>query len=108
MRKKKKSIFNRKKITTTKRIVAFLFITCTLLIIFTCGITVWQMFLAQNLMMVPDFTPLITILGVVIGEVIGFAVYAVKSLKENTKGGIVYDTAMKEYDDNTDDPMNTR
>ena len=103
MRKKKK-----KEVTTTKKIVAFLFITCTGLIIFTCGITVWQMFLAQKIMMAPDFAPLITILGAIVSEVIGFAVYAVKSLKENSKGGIIYDTAMKEHDNNTDDPMNTR
>ena len=30
-----------------------------------------------------------------------FAIYAYKSAKENTKGGIVYDKAMKEFEDDS-------
>ena len=44
----------------------------------------------------PDLTPLVTLITTVVGEVIAFAVYAAKSVKENTAGGIVYETAMKE------------
>ena len=45
---------------------------------------------------VVDFSPLVTLIGSVVGEVIGFATYAYKATKENTKGGITYDCIMKE------------
>lgn len=44
--------------------------------------------------MSPDLTPLITLIGAVVSEVIGFAIYSIKAAKENTSGGIVYDLAM--------------
>lgn len=50
----------------------------------------------------PDFTPLVTLIGAVVSEVIGFAIYALKAMKENSKGGIVYDTAMR-IDDEEDE-----
>jgi len=37
-----------------------------------------------------DFTPIVTLIGAVVGEIIGFAIYAAKAAKENTVGGIVY------------------
>ena len=45
--------------------------------------------------MSPDLTPLITLIGAVVSEVIGFAIYSIKAAKENTSGGIVYDLAMQ-------------
>jgi hypothetical protein len=47
-------------------------------------------------MTAPDFSPLITLIGAVVSEVIGFAIYSIKAAKENTKGGIVYESAMRE------------
>lgn len=41
-----------------------------------------------------DFTPLTMLITSVVAEVAGFAVYSLKSMKENTKGGIVFETAM--------------
>ena len=58
--------------------------------------TIQSINLVQITMMAPDFSPLITLIGAVVGEVIGFAIYSIKAAKENTKGGIVYDTAMRE------------
>ena len=52
--------------------------------------------------MMPDFTPLVTLIGAVVSEVIGFAIYAIKSAKENTSGGIVYETAMMNLCGNRD------
>jgi hypothetical protein len=49
-------------------------------------------------MMAPDLTPLVTLIGAVVSEVIGFAIYSIKAAKENTKGGLVYDKAMKELE----------
>lgn len=34
----------------------------------------------------------------VVAEVIGFGVYALKSAKENTEGGIIYETTMRELE----------
>ena len=83
-----------KKVSTTKRLMFFLFVNCTLVELFTAWVT------AQNLMLVRDvganldFTPLVTLIGTVVGEVLSFAVYAAKSMKENTQGGIVYEQMM--------------
>lgn len=87
-----------KKISTTKILVAFLFINCTLLEIFTGWVTVENLILARDCGISIDFTPLVTLIGIVLGEVFGFAVYAAKSAKENTTGGIQYETAMREWD----------
>ncbi|MBP3801389.1 MAG: hypothetical protein J6I85_05160 [Clostridia bacterium] len=48
----------------------------------------------QITMMAPDFSPLITLIGAVVGEVIGFAIYSIKAAKENTKNGITYELAL--------------
>jgi hypothetical protein len=51
----------------------------------------------------PDFSPLVTLIGAVVGEVISFAVYAVKSTKENSVGGILYDSVMNNNNTETKD-----
>ena len=83
-----------KKVSTTKKIVLFLFINCTIIELFTGWVTIQSLMLAENYMMPVDFTPLVTLIGAVVSEVLGFAIYAVKSAKENSKGGIVYDTTI--------------
>lgn len=83
------------KISTSKLLILFLFLNCTLIELFTGYVTLKSIDIATMTMMNPDFTPLVTLIGAVIGEVIGFAVYALKSAKENTSGGIVYETAMR-------------
>lgn len=87
---------SKKKICTTKILIAFLFINCTIIEIFTCWVTIQNLILASDYGIALDFTPLVTLIGIVLGEVFGFGVYAAKSVKENTIGGIVYDCAMKE------------
>ena len=54
------------------------------------------MYLAADAMMTPDFSPLVTLVGAAVSEVIGYAIYAVKSMKENTEGGIIYMQAQNE------------
>ena len=58
------------------------------------GVTLQSIYIAQITGYNPDFTPLVTLIGAVVGEVIGFAVYAIKAKAENTSGGIEYETAM--------------
>ncbi len=83
------------KIQTTKILMAFLFINCTIVEIFTGYVTIKSFDIAVMTGNSPDLTPLVTLIGAVVSEVIGFAVYAVKSTKENTKGGIVFENAMR-------------
>lgn len=80
---------NRKKRSTTKVIVACLFINCVVVEIFA-------MRLIEKLGIAEGIPALI---AAVVTPVIGFLIYAYKSLKENTKGGIVYDSALKERKD---------
>ena len=72
------------KATTSKLLIAFLFINCSAIEIFTGIVTIKTFILAEQLGISPDFTPLITLIGAVVSEVIGFAIYAIKSAKENT------------------------
>jgi hypothetical protein len=85
---------HRPKISTSKLLIAFLFINCTIIEIFTGYVTLRSFDVATATFMMPDLTPLVTLIGAVISEVVGYAVYAIKSAKENTAGGIVYETAM--------------
>lgn len=94
----KKNFFKQKKISTSKLLILFLFLNCTAIEIFTGWVTIQSIALVSTTMMMPDFSPLVTLIGAVVSEVIGFAIYSIKAAKENTKGGIVYDTAMKEYE----------
>ena len=96
----------RNKIANSKILVWFLFINCTIIEIFTILVTIKEFrLLALGLMFNLDLQPLIALISTVVAEVIGFSVYSLKSVKENTEGGIVYETAMyqleneKECDD---------
>lgn len=82
------------KVSTSKLLIGFLFGNCTIIEIFTMWVTIRSFSLASEIAVSPDFTPLVTLIGAVISEVIGYAVYALKSAKENTMGGIVYEQAM--------------
>ena len=82
------------KFPTSKLLILFLFINCTLIELFTGWVTIKSIDLATLTMVSPDFTPLVTLIGAIVSEVIGFAIYAIKSAKENTEGGIIYETTM--------------
>ena len=83
-----------KKPSTSKLLIMFLFGSCTLIELFTGWVTVQSIILAREAFIAPDFTPLVTLIGAVVAEVFGFAVYSLKSTKENTAGGIVFEQAM--------------
>ena len=85
-----------KKMSTTKKFILFLFINCTLIELFTGWVTVQNLILAREMGVLLDFTPLVTLIGAIVGEVFSFAVYAAKSAKENTKGGIIYEKAINQ------------
>lgn len=94
LEEQKKEIKNRykeqrKKLTTTKFLMLFLFISCSAIEFFTIFLT----FKAISLGYV-DFSALQSLITAVVAEVVGFAVYSFKSLRQNTEGGIVYQTAI--------------
>ena len=83
------------KITTAKLLVYFLFINCTIIELFTGWIMIKSIAVALATGMALDMTPLVALIGTGVAEVIGYGIYALKSTKENTVGGIVYESAMK-------------
>ena len=52
-----------------------------------------------------DFSPLVTLIGAVVTEVMGFAVYAIKATKENTANGITYMMAQQSLNNNKSNPI---
>lgn len=86
------------KIQTTKLLMAFLFLNCSIVEIFTGIVTMKSFDLAEMTGASPDLSPLVSLIGAVVSEVIGFAIYSIKSTKENTKGGIVFENAMRSLD----------
>lgn len=88
------SVPSPKRFPTAKVLMALLFVNCTFVELFTMWATNQSFKLAYATQLAPDLTPLNTLVGTVVAEVLGFAVYCLKSVKENTKGGIVYDSAV--------------
>lgn len=97
-RKSLKERFKEKKdkIANSKLLIWFLFINCTIIEIFTIWVIIKELGLAADGILIPDLSPLMALITTVVAEVIGFGIYALKSTKENTEGGIVFETAMRE------------
>lgn len=79
----------KQEVTTTKFLTFFLFTSCSIIELFTMYVTVKGMNMGYG-----DFTPLVMLISAVVAQTISFAIYSLKSMKENTQGGIVYETAM--------------
>lgn len=98
---KEKADFKKEKnkISTSKLLIIFLFLNCTIIELFTGWATVRMLSVAMASGSMIDFTPLVALIGAVVGEVFSYAIYAMKSAKENSSGGIIYDLAMSQFDD---------
>ena len=81
------------KLSMSKKALIYLFISCSFIEIFTAWVTIKSISLAFAMGIMPDFTPLVTLIGTVVGEVIALGAYYAKSAKENTTGGITYESA---------------
>ena len=90
------------RISWSKLLLVFLFINFTILEFFIGWVTVKCLALAIALGSAPDFTPLVTLVGAVMGQTISYGIYAAKSKAENTVGGITYDMARWEYESNNE------
>lgn len=95
-----KRIKLKRKPSFSKILLVFLFINFIILEIFTGWVTVTSFPLAYAIGISPDFTPLITLLGAVIGQTITYGIYSAKAKAENTAGGIVFEAGMKEFNPN--------
>jgi len=84
----------KQKVTWSKALLLFLFINCTILELFTGWVTIQSFSLAYAIGIMPDFTPLITLLGSIIGQTISYGVYCSKAKAENTSNGLIYEAAM--------------
>ncbi len=93
-----------KKPSWSKLLLLFLFINFTILEIFVGWVTIHSFTLAFTYGTTPDFTPLITLIGAVIGETLSYGIYSAKSKAENTQGGIVYESARWEREYNIPQP----
>ena len=104
-RKSLKEKFKEKKdkIANSKLLIWFLFINCTIIELFTIWVIYRELGLAADGILAPDLSPLMALITTVVAEVIGFGIYALKSTKENTEGGIVFETAMREFEKTNED-----
>lgn len=81
-----------KNLTTSKKLVYFLFLNCTIIELFVLAITLVSVFQSTITGIPADFSPLNTLVGAFVVETVAYAVYALKSMKENVgpDGGVVY------------------
>lgn len=90
--KRTKSSESKKSKCTASKKIAYLLLTMTFItnmgVLFLCGLSVWKGFTGA----LPYLTTMIGLLEFSLGYVLGH--YYKKSTKENTAGGIVYDTAV--------------
>lgn len=104
LREEKREMRKPKKMSTTKLLVGFLFINCTIVELFTGWATAQSLKISYMTGNPIDFSPLVTLIGAVVTEVMGFAVYAIKATKENTANGITYMMAQQSLNNNENDP----
>lgn len=105
LREEKREMRKPKKMSTTKLLVVFLFVNCTIVELFTGWATAQSLKISYMTGNPMDFSPLVTLIGAVVTEVMGFAVYAVKATKENTANGITYMMAQQSLSNNENDPV---
>lgn len=87
----KQEIKNKYKPSTSKFLMAFLFINCSIIEIYTMFVIILSMKMGFE----ADFGPLQMLITAVVAQVIGYAIYSLKASKENSAGGIVYETAIR-------------
>ena len=86
----------------SKLLALFLFVNFTGLEIFSGWVTAKSLSIALSIGAMPDFTPIITLIGAVIGQTLSYWIYSAKSKAENTEVGIVYEMAKIQGGQDTD------
>lgn len=86
LKRKKEEYWPRPKWPPTAKIaLGYIFLSCTVVQIYSM-IAMWHF---------ADLSALYSLIGATVGETISYCAYALKSARENIKGGIVHDMAMK-------------
>ena len=83
---KKRVKHYRKRITTSKLAMWFILMNCVIIEIYSMA-AMWHF---------GDLSALYALLGAVVGQSITYISYNNKSCRENSRGGITYETAMSE------------
>lgn len=86
MRKRKVYKRHRKRITTSKLAMWFILINCVAIELYSMA-AMWHF---------GDLSALYALLGAVVGQSLTYISYNNKSCRENSRGGITYETAMSE------------
>jgi len=73
--------------STTKAAMVFLFANCTVV----------EVYSMVAMIMLTDLSALYSLITAVVGEAVTFAAYSIKATKENSVGGITFETAMRDY-----------
>ncbi len=89
IREAKEKYWPKRKITGSKAGLYYIYIMATVIQIFSM-VAMWHL---------QDLSALGGLIAATVGEVFAYASYSAKSAKENTKGGIVYETALKGQDE---------
>ena len=88
LREARRNWRERKPITTTKLIAAYLFVVLNVILIYAC-VAMWHF---------ADLTYLGVLITDIAAQVVVYLLYIIKSTKENTAGGITFETAMHELE----------
>ena len=86
-----KPIHKRKRLTTSKLAMWFILLNCTVVEAYSMA-AMWHF---------GDLSQLYALIGAVVGQSLTYVSYNIKSCKENSSGGITYDTVMNGTPDNS-------
>ncbi len=91
LKRKKEEYWPRPKWPPTAKIaLGYIFLSCTAVQIYSM-VAMWHF---------EDLSALYSLIGATVGETISYCAYAAKSARENARGGIVHDMAMKAQEGN--------
>lgn len=91
LKRKKEEYWPRHKWPSTAKIaLGYIFLSCTAVQIYSMA-AMWHF---------ADLSALYSLIGATVGETISYCAYAAKSARENARGGIVHDMAMKAQEGN--------
>lgn len=85
----------KERFSTTKLVLAFLIL----------NMVVIEVYSLYAMLALGDLNALPVLITAIVGECISILGYMVKSSIENKKGGIIYETAMKQLEDNKDEDI---
>lgn len=89
----------KKEISFSKKMHTILLINSFILELIVIFVTYQSFKLAFITGGTPDLTPLVALIGIIIGQTVEYGIYSNKSKAENTQGGITFELAMRENEE---------